>query len=412
MGTVQETLWKVKEKTTCRLSGGPLIDLIDFGPLPVSAFPLPSDPKGEPLPLQLCLNRESGLVQLKHSVDPDQMYSQYWYMSGVNQSMKEALRSITEQALSRTRRPLQVGDIVVDIASNDGTLLCTYPEFLYRIGIDPAKNIQPQGANLHINTYFSAARYKEKMGERKAEIVTSIAMFYDLEDPIAFARDVASILVPGGLWVLELSYLPTMLERNSFDTVCAEHLEYYSLHAIEYILARAGLEAEDVELNEVNGGSFRVTIRHQGYARPSLALEAMRESEKKMELTSPAIYLAFAERVKANKREMIAFLSEQKRLGKKVLGYGASTKGNTILAYYGIGPDLISHIADRNPIKWGRQTITGIDIISEEEARSMRPDYFVAFPYHFMPEFLKREEAFLKRGGKFVSPIPSLKVFS
>lgn len=403
---------KLIERSTCRISQNPLIDVFDLGRLPISGFPLPSDPAVEDHPVILSLCNKSGLVQLKHTVDPDEMYSQYWYMSGVNSSMKLALKSIVEEAIKRTRQPLQNDDIVVDIASNDGTLLSFYPTHLFRIGIDPAKNIKPQSCNLHINTYFSAEPYVRHMGSKKAKIVTSIAMFYDLEDPVQFAKDVSFILDRNGLWIIELSYLPTMLEQNSFDTICAEHLEYYSLTSIEYILQQAGMEIEDVELNDINGGSFRLYIRHKGKAQETTAVKVMREREKNYALTDPAIYFAFASRVKQNKDEMLSFLREQQKLGKKVIGYGASTKGNTILAYYGIGPDLLPFVADRNPIKWGRQTVTRIPIISEEEARAMQPDYFLAFPYHFMNEFLERESDFIKRGGKFVSPIPKLTIIS
>lgn len=399
---------KVVERKNCRVSGGNLIDVFDLGSLPFSTFPLSKDPSPLPLPLHLCLNKESGLVQLKHTVDPNAMYSQYWYMSGVNQSMTLALRSIVEEALKRRGKDLKPKDIVVDIASNDGTLLSAYPDFLFRVGIDPAKNIRPKACDLHINDFFSASVYKQKLGDKKAEIVTSIAMFYDLEDPVQFCKDVKEILHPEGLWIIELSYLPTMLEKNSFDTICSEHLEYYSLYSLEHILEKSGLAVEDVELNDVNGGSFRLYIRHAGKAKETDKLHLLREKEKAMRLTDPATYQAFASRVEENKKEMLTFLHEQKEKGKIVLGYGASTKGNTILAYYGIGPDLVPYVADRNPIKFGRETVTRIPIISEEEARAMQPDYFLAFPYHFMKEFLAREEAFRKRGGKFISPIPRL----
>jgi hypothetical protein len=399
---------KIFERSACRISNTPLLDVMDLGELPFSSFPMPEDPNPELLPLKLSLSPDSGLVQLRHSIDPDEMYNQYWYMSGINQSMTLALKSIADQAIFRSKLELKPNDIIVDIASNDGTLLSAYPDHFFRVGIDPAKNIKPKNCNLHINTYFSAEAYKEHLGEKKAKIVTSIAMFYDLEDPIKFAQNVAEILQPGGIWIIELSYLPTMLEINSFDTICAEHLEYYSLSAIEYILERSGLQAEDVELNDVNGGSFRVYIRHKGYAKETQAVRQMRQAEESMQLTSPQTYLDFAKRVETNKIEMIAFLVNQKKLGKIVIGYGASTKGNTILSYYGIGPELLPYVADRNPIKWGRQTVTRIPIISEDEARKMKPDYFLTLPYHFISEFITRETEFLQRGGKFVLPIPKL----
>lgn len=399
---------KIEEKEACRVAKDPLVDVFDLGKLPLSSFPCPADPDPESHPVVLSLSKQSALVQLRHSVDPDAMYSQYWYMSGINASMKIALKSIVDEAMERMKGSLQPGDIVVDIASNDGTLLSFYPNNFFRVGIDPAKNIKPAQCDLHINTYFNARDYVAHMGEKKAKIVTSIAMFYDLEDPVQFAKDVRSILAKEGVWIIELSYLPTMLMLNSFDTICAEHLEYYSLAAMEYILEQAEMEVEDVSLNDVNGGSFRVSVRHRGVAQRTKAVVEMREKEKSYQLTDPETYRAFASRVEKNKAEMLSFLQEQKSLGKKVIGYGASTKGNTILAYYGIGPDLLPFVADRNPIKWGRQTVTRIPIISEEEARAMKPDFFLALPYHFMSEFLEREADFLQRGGKFVSPIPTL----
>lgn len=400
---------KLKERKKCRISNGELIDVLNLGCLPFSCYPSVKDSKPELLPITLCLNRESGLVQLKHTVNPDEMYSQYWYMSGVNQSMKEALGSIVDQALKR-KNGLKKGDIVVDIASNDGTLLSAYPNELFRVGIDPAKNIQPKNCDLHINTYFSAEAFRKELGDKKAQIVTSIAMFYDLEDPIRFAKDVNAILEDDGLWIAEHSYLPTMLERNSFDTICAEHLEYYSLESMEYICVRSGFEIEDVELNDVNGGSFRLYIRKKGFANPTQAVFEMKAAEKNMRLSDPETYREFSKRLEINKKEIIAFLKDQKALGKKVLGYGASTKGNTIMSYLGIGPDLMPYVADRNPIKYGRTTVTGIPIVSEEEARNMNPDFFFMFPYHFISEFLIREADFIKRGGRFVSPVPHLKI--
>lgn len=402
---------KVSERTTCRASSGPLVDVFDLGTLPISCFPQTQDASPPYSPLKLSLNTISGLLQLRHSVDPDALYNQYWYMSGVNLSMKLALKSIVDEAIKRTQGLIAKGDVVLDIACNDGTLLSAYPEGFTRVGIDPAKNIKPKACDVHVNTFFSAQAFKNVMGSKKAKIVTSIAMFYDLEDPIQFSQDVKEVLHPEGLWIIELSYLPTMLENNSFDTICAEHLEYYSLTSIEFILAKAGLKVEDVELNDVNGGSFRLYIRYTDKGKETPAVTQMRENEKRLNLNSLKTYEEFAQRVENNKQEMIRFLKKAKDEGKKVIGYGASTKGNTILAYYEIGPDLLPFVADRNPIKWGRETVTRIPIISEDQARQMKPDYFLAFPYHFMKEFLERETEFIAHGGKFISPVPKLQFF-
>lgn len=393
------------ERQTCRVSGGPLIEVLDLGELPISCFPGINEQLPERYPVKLCLNEESGLVQLKHTVDPDFMYKEYWYMSGVNDSMTKALASIVEQAILRTGRKAKT---VLDIACNDGTLLKAYSGRYERIGIDPS-NLVPDYCDHFINDYFSEEVYRKEMGGKQADIITSIAMFYDLEDPLSFTKDVASILAKDGLWVIELSYLYSMLENNAFETICAEHLEYYSLQSIEYILNKAGLEVEDVEVNDVNGGSFRLYIRHKDYVRPTQAVVKLRELEKNVGLLECDTYRAFSERVEVNKSRIINFLHKAKKNKDLVLGYGASTKGNTIMAYYGIDEELMPFVADRNPIKIGRKTVTGIPIISEVEARKLNSEYFFVFPYHFMWEFMNREKDFLMSGGKFISPIPHLR---
>jgi NDP-4-keto-2,6-dideoxyhexose 3-C-methyltransferase len=400
---------KITERTKCRASKGDLIDVFNLGHLPTSCFPLLEDDEPEKTPLVLCLNKESGLLQLRHSVDPDEMYKTYWYLSGMNSSMTASLKDIVNQATKRV--DLIITDIVVDIASNDGTLLSHYPKHITRVGIDPS-NIKTQNCDYYINEYFSAEVYRLVLGNKKAKIITSICVLYDLNDPIQFIKDVKSILDEDGLYVVEMSYLPLMLERNSFETIVNEHLEYYSLQSIEYILDRAGMRVEDVEINNVNGGSFRLYIRHSGKETVQQSVIDMREKEKMLYLSNIETYNNFSNRVEQNKNEMMEFLVAQKQLGKLVLGLAASTKGNTMLAYYGIGPDLMPYVADRNPMKFGRQTVTRIPIISEEEARELKPDYFVVFAYHFMDEIILREDEFLKRGGKLISPIPTLTIIS
>ncbi|MEM7175858.1 MAG: class I SAM-dependent methyltransferase [Chlamydiota bacterium] len=406
---MEESLYR--ERKTCRACGDELKDVLDLGELPISSFLDPGDPPIRKYPVRLALSQTSGLVQLRHTVNSDQMYLKYWYMSGVNQLMKESLRLIVQQGLDRLGGNIGRGSVVVDIGANDGTLLSFYPDYVTRVGIDPAKNIKPVCCDCHINDYFSADNYKKVFGGEKAKLITSIAMFYDLEDPIGFCRDLADILSHRGLWIMEVSYIGTMLSRCAFDTICAEHLEYYSLRSIEYILDKVGLKVEDAELNDVNGGSFRLYIRHAAQAQETEAVKNLREQEQAMQFDNPETYKKFARKIAENKQEMVTFLKTQKREGKLVLGYGASTKGNTLMAYYGIDTSLMPFIADRNPIKWGKETVTGIPIVSEDQARAMSPDYFVAFPYHFIAEFLEREKAFLSSGGQFVSPVPCLKLF-
>jgi C-methyltransferase C-terminal domain len=240
-------------------------------------------------------------------------------------------------------------------------------------------------------------------------------MFYDLERPVEFVADIARSLAPRGIWVSEFSYMPTMLRLNSFDTICHEHLEYYSLKVIERLFATAGLELVRVELNDVNGGSIRLFAAHAGaYERSAAAasaLDRLREQEMELALDTPAPYEVFTRGVTAVKDDLLRLLRELKVEGKRVHVYGASTKGNTILQYVGIDATLIECAADRNPDKWGSETIgTHIPIVSEEDSRARRPDFYLALPWHFLGEFLEREEEFFARGGKFIVPLPNVRV--
>ncbi len=242
-------------------------------------------------------------------------------------------------------------------------------------------------------------------------------MFYDLENPHSFVQDIKSILHDQGIWILELSYLPTMLEMNSFDTICHEHLEYYSLAPMERLLAEHDLEVIDATLNDINGGSFRIVAGHAGKVKPAAAarerVQELRLKEFELALDSDAPFAVFRDNIGKIKTDLRTFLKKAKKQGKLVHGYGASTKGNTILQYCDITPDLVPAVADRNKDKWGSRTIgTNIPIISEEESRKQKPAYFLVLPWHFIAEMKKRESEFLKRGGNFVLPMPQVRLES
>lgn len=385
------------------------MEVVNLGELPVSNF-VDNPEELEKYPVVLSLCKKSGLVQLKHTINPDILYSQYWYFSGINRSMKDHLCEIVNYAIDSVD-DLDNGDVVLDIACNDGTLLAFYPNRVKTVGIDPAKNIQaPEWMHTRIYDYFNAGAYQAQALKR-AKIITSIAVFYDLENPIQFVQDIEKLLDENGVWVLEMSYLPIMLEKNSFDTICAEHLEYYSLAAFEYLLRNnTGLAVEDVSVNSMNGGSFRLLVKHASKCNPKKSVYDMRESEKALNLDNPQTYVDFMKRVEYNKHELITFLKLVKEQGKVVMGYGASTKGNTLLSYFGITQELLPYIADRNPIKHGKKAVNGSMIISEEQARALLPDYFLVLPYHFIEEFKGREKEFLDRGGKFVIPCPAFEI--
>lgn len=381
------------------------------------------EPVVEKFPLELirCDTQSNpkgcGLVQLRHSVPPSKIYERYFYKSGVNKMMTENLKEIVEQAKKMVR--LEPNDIVIDIGCNDGTLLKNYQNLNVRaVGFDPAKNMaqfsRKTGAKIIVD-FFNEKSFRENFSDEKTKIISSIAMFYDLEDPKIFVSNIAKILAEDGVWILELSYLPSMLSQNTFDTIVHEHLEYYHFGAIEYMLEKFGLKVIDIFLNDVNGGSMRVFIKNKSQPISDNAknrISKIKESEEKLQLRTDKPYVEFLKKCEQERDKLMTFLKTESNKGKKIFAYGASTKGNTLLQYYGIDNNLIEFVADRNPDKWGRTTIgTNLKIISEEEARKQNPDYFLVLPWHFISEFVEREQDFLKKGGKFIVPLPHFKIF-
>jgi len=357
-----------------------------------------------------------GLIQTKHTVPGSILYHSYWYRSGINRTMTENLHGIAQAAQQLVG--LGPGDLVIDIGCNDGTLLDGYSaENISYLGYDPSdvgRYAVEKGYDV-VRDFFSAGPFRERYADRKAKVVTSIAMFYDLERPRDFVADVAAVLAPRGVWVMELHYLPTMLEMNSFDAIVHEHLEYYSLAVLERLFAEEQLAVIDAELNDINGGSIRLFIGHAGQLEQTDEqmdrVQRLRIREFELALDAPEPYEEFRRNSEKVRDDLSALLRKLKEEGKVVHVYGASTKGNTILQYADIDASLVPYAADRNPDKWGSETIaTRIPIISEEQSREMKPDYYLALPWHFLDEFLQRETEFLDRGGRFIVPLPNVRV--
>ena len=371
-----------------------------------------------PLELVKCTGVEScGLVQLRHTYDSSEMYgANYGYRSGLNQSMVRHLGDTVAAIVAKFPPP--AGSLVLDIGSNDGTTLSFMPHDVRRVGMDPTivkygKFYQP--GIQQIPDFFSAKTFREHFGDQKAAVVTSIAMFYDLEEPLAFVRDIASILAPDGVWYFEQSYLLTMLTQNAYDTICHEHLEYYALRQVQWMMQRCGLRVIDVQLNDVNGGSFSVTVCHDSATHQpnSAAIAAVEVGERAAKLDGLEPYRAFATRVAAHRDALIALIADVRARGQSVLGYGASTKGNVILQYCGFTTNDIPAIAEVNPDKFGAFTPgTHIPIISESEAHARKPDYLLVMPWHFRENLVGRETAYLQSGGRMIFPLPEISVES
>ena len=407
---------KTTRRTTCRVCGSKrLTDLYSLGDLCISDFVAPGV-AGRKAPLDMIFCENCSLVQLRHTAPQELLYSRfYWYRSGVTDTMKKALQELADtlQAWPGLRR----GDVALDIGSNDGTLLRSYRvPGLVTVGVEPATNLAKagrRGITHFINDFWTWNPYWKAVG-RKAKVITAIGMFYDMEDPNQFIGDAARALADDGVFVAQLMCLKNMLDTNDVGNICHEHLEFYSLSALDFLFERNGLKIIDIERNLVNGGSYRLfaTLKDSPLRPRKGAAERVRKYRRQeAALGRIKCHREFFRRIAENKAKCVAFLRAERKKGKRIWVYGASTKGNTILQHFGIDRTLIDAASERSPEKWGKETVgTRIPIRSEAEARRAKPDYFLVLPYAFFDEFYQREAAWRKGGGKFIVPLPEFRV--
>lgn len=405
--------------TVCQTELQPSFSL---GELYLSNF-IPTDQSSHTYPksdLTVLMCPTCGTGRLKNTVDTSLLYSKYWYYSGINQTMKTALKNVVDSCMNSI--PYENGDVWLDIASNDNTLLSIVPTTFRRIGIDPSnvskEAFVPRGSVI-VNDFFSKEAYN-RVYSSKAKFITCIAMFYDLENPHRFLDDVSEILSDDGVFVIQISYTPLMIRQLEFGNVCAEHVMYYSLDGLRQLLSQHGLYVVDCELNDINGGSFRVYCvksqskhfknpqqRDVAYFRVESLIAHERAQDRVADMAN------FGNRIESLKHKTRNFISQEVAKGKKVYAYGASTKGNTLLQYFGLDNSLIKKVAERNNQKWGLKTIgTNIPVCSEKEMRDDNPDYLLILPWHFIEEFKIREEDFLLKGGKFITPCPEFEIIT
>lgn len=405
------------EISKCRISGSSnLITMLSLGEQSLTGvFPKSVDEKVTKGPLDLVWCPDSGLLQLKQSYSLDEMYGDnYGYRSGLNKSMVTHLQNKVRMLEKMVN--LSAGDLVVDIGSNDATTLRCYEGNLTKVGIDPTgeKFSEYYSSDIIlIPDFFSGDLFRKKFPDHQAKIITSIAMFYDLESPINFVNDIFSILADEGVWHFEQSYMPSMLRNNSYDTICHEHLEFYSFKVVKNLLESCGLRVVDVQMNGINGGSFAVTACKQkaSYHSNLPIINWMLQQEADMGLDTPKPYREFESKVFQHRKNLVGLIDAIHNDKKVILGYGASTKGNVLLQFCGITSDQIPYIAEVNEQKFGCFTPgTNIPIISEAEAHLMKPDYFLVLPWHFKHNILEREQAFIERGGKFIFPLPEIEI--
>jgi len=375
--------------------------------------------------LDLELNEEIGAARLTEIAPADTMWGKYWYRSGINTTMTRELGNIVQEITSRIK--FQDDDIWLDIACNDGTLLRQVPDQFIKLGIDPADDTFHSEASKHgviVQDYFSKDAYdRTGYGNQRVKVITTIAMFYDLIDPRPFISDICSILDDNGVWVLQLSYTPLMIKQLAFDNICHEHAYYYSLSSLKKLFQPYGLKIVDCSLNDVNGGSFRVYVQKVTADETSFGTSPLRDvcnfrvesllshEQTHYNIADPKVWEKFQRDIENLKEETVSFIKKEKAKGKIICGYGASTKGNTLLQWFGLDHTLIDAIAERSPYKFGLKTVgTNIPILSEEEVRAMKPDYMLVLPWHFISEFVLREADFLNNGGKFIVPCPRFEI--
>jgi hypothetical protein len=398
------------ERTTCRLCGGDFKDVLNLGPIHVSTFLDTNEEPSPQIPIDLVECIKCHVMQLRHTVSGDTMYTKYWYRSSLNKFMVDALKDVVDQTVARVN--LLPTDVIVDIGSNDGTLLAHYSEWIrqkcWLVGYEPSDlaELSRNSAHYIINDYFNAAAYLKKF-PKKAKIITSIAMFYDLEDPHSFVNQVKLILANDGVWTIQLMDLLSMIRTNDFPNLCHEHLEYYKLADIIELLAAHDLAVFDVEYNTVNGSSLRVYVGHRGQHEKTKQYFDALEAEADFFDQVGDVGEYFKKMVENVRAGVVSFIRYVRSNDKTVAVMGASTKGNTILQYFGLGPDDIIHAAEVNPDKYGKLTVgTGIPIIPESESLAMHPDFYLILPWGFLENFIQRNTAYLQSGGAFITPLP------
>lgn len=402
--------------TKCRLcKGESLTRVIDLGEQYItSRFPVHGDWSTPKIKISLSFCESCALLQTSQTTNASDMYEQeYGYRSGINTTMRSHLKAYQEEIL--TKVTLQEGDCVLDIGSNDSTMLQYYNPNLLRVGVDPTgKQFREYYGSVNlIADYFTKNNFRSVYPTQKCKVVSSISMFYDLPDPVEFARDVYEILDDEGIWTCEQSYLPSMLKTNSIDTICHEHLEYYSVHQIKLIADMANFKICNLSFNKCNGGSFRIYLaKKESITHVELKDELQRILNEEIYLKNKSVYNDFISNVGIQINKLKAYIEDLKTANKEIWIYGASTKGNCLLQYANIDHTQIRYAVERNPDKVGKMTSTGIPIISEETMRKNPPAALLVLPWHFRDEIIVRENDYLKMGGAIVFPFPEFNVIT
>jgi SAM-dependent methyltransferase len=355
------------------------------------------------------------LVQLKEYVAPDEIFREYAYFSSYSTSWVEHARAYC--VMIKERLGLGADSLVVELASNDGYLLQHFlPLGVPVLGIEPAENVARAAIEKGVPTLteFFGVRLADQLVRegKKADLIAGNNVLAQVPDLNDFVAGIARLLKPEGVVTLEFPHIGKLIAENQFDTIYHEHFSYFSLTTIEHMAARHGLKVIDVEKLASHGGSLRVYLALATSQRDrDPRVEALIVEEENSGLLDIPTYQAFGEQVKRTKRDLLAFLIEAKNAGKRICGYGAPGKGNTLLNYCGIGPDFLDFTVDRNPYKHGRFTPgMHIPIYPVEAIAEAKPDYILILPWNLKNEIVAQMRFVKDWGAKFVVPIPQVTV--
>ena len=361
--------------------------------------------------LSMVMCNKCRLMQLKHNFDANEMYGEnYGYMSSLNKSMISHLKL---KALNlKNKYKIKPKHYVLDIGSNDGTFLSFFNNKFNLFGCDPTIKKFSKYYRKDINqipNFFSSKLFNNT----KFNLITSISMFYDLPDPLKFAKEIKSILSKNGIWHIELSYMPMMIKNRSYDTICHEHLEYYSLRSLKYLLDKANLKIINLSFNQINGGSIELDVskKDSKFVECKHLIKWILDSEKLNKYNEVIKHKQFFQESKNHKILLKKLLIILRKQNKKISGYGASTKGNVLLQYCKIDYKILNYIAEVNKYKFNKYTPgTNIKIISEKKVKQKKPDYMLVLPWHFKDHIIKREHKYLQNGGKLIFPLPDIEI--
>ncbi len=402
-------------KSYCRVCSGKLKDLIKLKPQFLSPTFVKSNSRNKlakikiPLTLCICKNKKCSLVQLRETTNPNLLYKNYFYRSSTNEMMLNDLKKVVKKVKKFVT--LKKNEIVVDIGANDCSMLSYFPKSSKRVGVEPASNINWSRVEKSIdiiNDFFPSKKFADYVDKKKVKIFTSCAMFYDLEEPNLFVKSIKKNLDDNGVWCVQLSYVLLMLKNLNFYDICHEHLEYYSLQSLNYLMKKHELEIVHAETNNVNGGSALVFIKHKKKQnKKTKEFKRLILLEKKMNITSPIVYKNFYKKMNNLSTKVTKFIKKQLINKKLVIGLGASTKGNILLQFFGINKNILPYISEKQKIKVGLKTLgSDIELISENKARKLNPSCMLMLPWYFKEEIILREKKYLDNGGSILVPMP------